>query len=85
MTCGGCSNAVEKALKNAKVSGAEISLEKKSVVIEDSPALFSDEVKEAGLTTDKKIYEFKHKKLLEILKRTGKLVVQPEEKAAEAA
>ncbi|KAJ2132249.1 hypothetical protein GGF48_001070 [Coemansia sp. RSA 921] len=75
MTCGGCSNAVEKALKNAK----------KSVVIEDSPALFSDEVKEAGLTTDKKIYDFKHKKLLEILKRTGKLVVQPEEKAAEAA
>ncbi|KAJ2658354.1 Cytosolic copper metallochaperone [Coemansia sp. RSA 1199] len=86
MSCGGCSKAVGKALEKAEVSNVDISLEKQTVVIEDSPALFSDEVKEAGLITDKEIYDFKYNKLLETIKKTGKKVVLPEEdKTAEAA
>lgn len=42
MTCGGCSGAVERALKKNNVEGYDISLEKQTVIVRNSERSFSE-------------------------------------------
>ncbi|KAJ1744096.1 hypothetical protein LPJ78_000698 [Coemansia sp. RSA 989] len=87
MSCGGCSGAVTRALKN-KVNEEkfDVSLETQLVTITDYPELLKDEIAKEEVKPED-VEKFKYNRLLEIIKKTGKKVteIKQEEVLAAAA
>ncbi|KAJ1850028.1 hypothetical protein LPJ70_000067 [Coemansia sp. RSA 2708] len=76
MSCGGCSGAVKKALIKNTVDEKDIAIdmEAQTVTVANSDGLLQDEVEKykAEGNDAQDISKFKHDKLLEIIKKTGK-------------
>ncbi|KAJ2454001.1 hypothetical protein EV183_001841 [Coemansia sp. RSA 2336] len=85
MSCGGCSGAVTRALKNhVNEEHFDVSLEKQLVTVKDYPELLQDAVAKDEVKPED-VEKFKYNKLLEIIKKTGKAVTEIKQEEAVAA